>query len=31
MVPLSTFGSVTTTTGTLYGARQLQINARFEF
>jgi hypothetical protein len=31
LVPLSTFGSVSTTTGTLYGARQLQFNARFEF
>jgi hypothetical protein len=31
LIPSSTFGSVTTTSGSLYGARQLQINARFSF
>jgi hypothetical protein len=31
LVPSSSFKSRTTTTGLLYGARQLQINARFEF
>jgi hypothetical protein len=31
LVPSSTFGSVSTTSGALYGARQLQFGARFEF
>jgi hypothetical protein len=31
LIPSSTFGSVTTTSGSLYGARQLQFGARFEF
>jgi hypothetical protein len=31
MVPSSTFGTTSTTSGALYGARQLEFNARFEF
>jgi len=31
LVPASSFKSVTTTSGTLYGARQMQFGARFEF
>jgi hypothetical protein len=31
LIPSSSFGSVTTTSGSLYGARQLQINAKFNF
>ncbi len=31
MVPSSTFGSRTTTSGILYGARQMQFGTRFEF
>jgi TonB dependent receptor len=31
MVPSSSFGTITTTSGSLYGARQLQINAKFNF
>jgi hypothetical protein len=31
LIPSSTFGSVTTTSGSLYGARQMQFGARFEF
>ncbi len=31
LVPSSTFGSRSTTSGALYGARQLQFGARFEF
>ena len=31
LVPSSSFGSITTTSGSLYGARQLQINAKFNF
>jgi hypothetical protein len=31
LVPSSTFGTVSTTSGALYGARQLQFGARFEF
>ena len=31
LVPISTFGTVTTTSSPLLGPRQLQINARFEF
>ena len=31
LIPSSTFGTVSATTGSLYGARQLQFNARFEF
>jgi hypothetical protein len=31
LVPNASFRSPTTTSGTLYGARQMQINARFEF
>ena len=31
LAPLSTFGSRSTTSGSLYGARQLQFGARFEF
>ena len=29
--PISTFGSRSTTSGALYGARQLQVGARFDF
>ena len=31
LVPSSTFGTATTTSGLLYGARQMQFNARFSF
>jgi hypothetical protein len=31
LIPSSSFGSITTTSGSLYGARQLQINAKFNF
>jgi hypothetical protein len=31
MVPSSTFGSLATTSGTLYGARQVQVGLRFDF
>jgi hypothetical protein len=31
LIPSSTFGTITTTSGSLYGARQLQINAKFTF
>jgi hypothetical protein len=31
LIPSSTFGAITTTSGSLYGARQLQINAKFNF
>jgi len=31
LVPSSTFGTTTTTSGSLYGARQMQFGARFEF
>ena len=31
LLPSSSFGSVSTTSGALYGARQLQFGARFEF
>ena len=31
LIPSSTFGTVSTTSGLLYGARQLQINAKFNF
>jgi hypothetical protein len=31
LVPSSTFGAATTTSGLLYGARQMQFNARFSF
>jgi hypothetical protein len=31
LVPAPTFGTVSTTSGALYGARQLQIGARFDF
>jgi Carboxypeptidase regulatory-like domain/TonB dependent receptor-like, beta-barrel len=31
LVPSSSFGSLSTTSGALYGARQLQFGARFEF
>ena len=31
LIPSSSFGSVTQTSGLLYGARQLQINAKFSF
>ena len=31
LIPSATFGSISTTSGALYGARQLQIGARFEF
>jgi len=31
LIPSASFGSVSTTSGALYGARQLQFGARFEF
>jgi hypothetical protein len=31
LIPSSSFGSVSTTSGALYGARQMQFGARFEF
>jgi carboxypeptidase family protein/TonB-dependent receptor-like protein len=31
LIPSSSYGSPSTTTGSVYGARQLQFNARFEF